>query len=71
MVPRNPSDLIGGFVSSAVDGCLDTVFSVVGIPDRAGAGVADPAGSGLPGCVFEFASGFGGIGTDGSLGTLP
>jgi len=29
------------------------------------------AGSGLPGCVFEFAPGFGGTGTDGSLGTLP
>ena len=71
MVPRCPSGLIGGFVSSDVDACLDTVFSVVGVPDRAGAGAAAPAGSGLPGCVFEFAPDFGGTGTDGSLGTLP
>ena len=71
MVPRTPSDLIGGFVSSALDGCLDTVFGVVGKPDRAGAGAAATAGSGLPSWVFEFGPGFCGTGTDGSLGTLP
>ena len=71
MVPRVPSDLIGGFVGSAVDPWLETAVGVVGPLDRAIAGVAAPAGSGLPGCVFEFAPGFGGIGTDGGLGTLP
>jgi hypothetical protein len=49
MVPRTPSGLIGGFVSSAVDACFDKVFGVVGKPDRNGAGVAAPAGSGLRG----------------------
>ena len=71
MVRRTPSDVIGGFVSSAVDACFDTVFGVVGTPDRAGAGVVAKAGSGLPGGVFEFAPGFGGTGSDGWLGTLP
>jgi len=71
VVPRTSIGLIGAVVGPAVDPWLEAAVGVVGTPDRAGAGAAAPAGSGLPGCVFEFAPGFGGTGTDGSLGTLP
>jgi len=71
VVPRTPSGLIGAIVGPALDPWLETAVGVVGVPDRAGAGAAAPAGSGFPGCGFEFAPGFGGTGTDGSLGTLP
>ena len=70
-VPPTPNGLIWGVVGPAVDPWFDTAAGVVGIPDRAGAGVTAPAGSGSPACAVVLAPGFGGVGTDGSLGTLP
>ena len=71
-MPRVPSGLIGvtvgpatGLVfAAAVIACVEPGWPR---PEALGG----TAGSGLPGCVFEFAPVFGGTGTDGSLGTLP
>ena len=72
MVPRVPSCLIGLTVGPATGLVFAAAVMTAGEPARPRPeAFAAPAGSGLPGGVFEFAPGFGGTGTDGSLGTLP
>jgi hypothetical protein len=71
-VRRTPSGLIWVTVGPATGLVFAAAVIVCGVPGWPRPdGLAAPAGSGLPGWVFELGPGFVGTGTDGSLGTLP
>ena len=72
MVPRTSIGLIGLTVGPSTGLVFDAAVMTAGEPawPRSEA-LVGAAGIGLPGCLFEFAPGFDGTGTDFSLGTLP